>query len=150
MPALGHEIPLTAIRIFKDRPSKDAALRRLVADLAASDDELSDPEAVLTALSEREQVMSTGVGNGVAIPHVRIPGVSKPHLALGICPQGIEFDTLDDVPVQIVLVVVMPMKAHREYLQLLAKAMQALKTPGFRDALLAAADSREAAALCNA
>jgi mannitol/fructose-specific phosphotransferase system IIA component (Ntr-type) len=142
MSVFGIDIAREAVCILEGGISKHDALDILIDCISASD-AVSDREALRRAVYDRESVMSTGIGSGVAIPHVRIKEVTRPILAVGISPQGLNFDTLDNQPVHIVVLFAMPAQSHKEYLKLLAQVMLALKTPGFRERLLACSSPNE-------
>ncbi len=65
-------------------------------------------ETILSALLKREELGSTGTGNGVALPHARLSGVSKPFALLARLNKAIEFDAIDDEPVDSVCLVLVP------------------------------------------
>ena len=87
--------------------TKAAVMQHLVTPLRDSGF-AADPERLLVALMERERMMSTAVGHGVAIPHPRqpLPGMfPEPAVALGICREGTDFDAVDDRPVRVFFLV---------------------------------------------
>ena len=135
MAAFGIDIDRDRIRVFKESLSKHDALDRLVDALYATQ-AISDREAFRKAVYDRESVMSTGIGQGVAIPHVRIEGVLKPAISLGISRKGLDFDTLDNQLVHAIVLFAMPAGSQKEYLGLLAQVMTALKQPGFLERLV--------------
>lgn len=135
MAAFGIDIDRDHIRVFKESLSKHDALDRLVDALHATH-AISDREAFRKAVYDRESVMSTGIGQGVAIPHVRIEGVTKPAISLGISRKGLDFDTLDNQLVHAIVLFAMPAGSQKEYLGLLAQVMSALKQPGFLERLV--------------
>jgi len=96
----------------------------------------SDWDQLVLSLKEREEIMTTGIGLGIAIPHVRIPGVKKISFAIGISKQGIDFMSLDGNPVNLVVLVVAAENQHKEYLRLLSKIMLILKQPGVKDKIV--------------
>ncbi|MEW6741177.1 MAG: PTS sugar transporter subunit IIA [Planctomycetota bacterium] len=75
--------------------------------------------AVLKALLAREQLGSTGVGGGVAIPHVKLEGLSRSSAALGISSDGLDYAAIDGEPVHIVFMVVSPAEKAQEHLAVL-------------------------------
>ena len=77
----------------------------------------------------REDIESTGIGEGIALPHARTDAVSKPLIAVAISKKGIEFDSLDSRPVKIIFMIVVPIKESKQLLKLLAKVTQFLKKP---------------------
>ncbi|HRI87366.1 MAG TPA: PTS sugar transporter subunit IIA [Candidatus Hydrogenedentes bacterium] len=131
MNSFGLPIEKEAVIIFQSGITKHEALDQL-AEAIANLGVVSDVEKFLHALRERENVMSTGIGSGVAIPHVRIDSITKPTVGIGISHEGIEFNTLDNKPVHIVILFAMPTGSQKEYLGLLAHVMTAMKAPGFR------------------
>ena len=148
MSTFGVEIPPSMIHVCRPGMSKQDILEALVA-ITLDAGVVTNETAFREAVYEREAIMSTGIGAGVAIPHVRIPEVTKPTLAVGISRDGIDFQTLDDAPVHIVVLFAMPFGAHREYLVLLSQVMSSLKTPGFREALLGCESPAAAATVLN-
>ena len=84
---------------------------------------------------EREALGSTGIGQGVAIPHCKLEALKEQVAALGISPKGLEFDALDGEPVNIVFLLVAPMDASGNHLKALAKISRLLKDKFFRQAL---------------
>lgn len=149
MSLFGLAIDSKAVCIFENGVSKHAALDRLVEAIAATGT-VQDTEAFRKAVKEREAVMSTGIGAGVAIPHVRIDAISKASVGVGISHEGIDFNTLDNKPVHIVVLFAMPSGSQKEYLTLLATVMTAMKRPGFRDRLIECTAPDDVAHLLNA
>lgn len=149
MSVFGIDIEKGAVCIFKNGISKHDALDRLV-DAIANTGVVTDRDMFHRAVHEREAIMSTGIGSGVAIPHVRISSVLRPTVGVGISREGIDFDTLDNKPVNILVLFAMPAGSQKEYLGLLAQVMLALRAPGFRDNLLACRTTDEIVALLNA
>jgi len=149
MSAFGILVPEQVIRVF-DRPvSKHEALRQL-AEAVAATGAISNADVLVQAIEDRETVMSTGIGGGVAIPHVRIDEVTRPTVSVGISHDGIDYDALDNEPVHLLALFAMPTGSQREYLGLLASVMGAMKEPAFTARLLACRTPAEAAALLNA
>ena len=90
-----------------------------------------------TAIFERENIISTSIGLGIAIPHVRLATVTEMTIAVGISRQGIEYQSFDDQPVHIIVMIAAPEGAHREYLSVLAKIALLLKNDVLRKSLIA-------------
>lgn len=123
--------------------SKEDALRELVSVMARSKHVL-DKEALLRAILEREKTLSTGVGIGVAVPHAMIPEVADFVIAIGRSRKGIEFDALDEKPVNIIVMIAASDKQSRgEYLKVLARLMQKLRNKEFRRKVMLAKTPRE-------
>jgi len=131
--SLENIIPAERVALL-EATAKDAALREL-AGVVAGADEIADSEALLAAIMDRESIMSTGIGLGIAIPHAKIPSVSDFVVGLGKSQKGLEFNSLDGKPVHIVVMIAGPENQQERYLQLLAKITLKLKDPGVRQRL---------------
>ena len=70
-------------------------------------------------LNERERLGSTGVGNGVAIPHAKIPGIDKTYLSIGICDSGIAFESIDSLNTKIFIMILHPEETGNHHLEIL-------------------------------
>jgi nitrogen PTS system EIIA component len=137
---------LTKDRILVDREgalsSKATALHALARLLGTA---VAAPEAeVLALLLEREQLQSTGIGDGVAIPHSALEHAEGQAGALLLFPKGLDFDAIDGRPVHIVFGVVGPKRATGEHLRTLARISRLLRDDSTRKQL-ANAESSEAA-----
>ncbi|MBU1615385.1 PTS sugar transporter subunit IIA, partial [bacterium] len=88
------------IKVELEAKDKEGALKELVGILDESD-LIQDKEKTLEAVKKREELMSTGIGHGVAIPHAKVEGVDKVIAALGKSKEGIDFKALDGEPVYI-------------------------------------------------
>jgi len=127
--------------------TKEEALHQLVEALVA-DGVGADRDELETAIRRREQLMSTGIGNGLAIPHVRLPGLRRAAIAIGISREGLpDYESLDGEPIRIVVMIVAPEGEHETYVRLLAKVMDAMKQTDLREAILASPDGKQAFAL---
>jgi fructose-specific phosphotransferase system IIA component len=111
--------------------NKEEALRELVDVLATSSD-VTDRDELLNAIFERERVISTGVGIEVALPHVKIPSVKNFAIAVGRSHKGIDFESLDEKPVYIVVMIGANDKQAGDFLKVLAKLVLKLKNRAFR------------------
>jgi PTS system nitrogen regulatory IIA component len=118
---------------------KTKALSRLAAMLA-SGAPVQEGE-VERVLVERESLQSTGIGEGVAIPHGALPQLETQCAALLIVPAGVAFDAIDDAKVNILFAVIGPKRATGEHLKTLARVSRLLRNKGFRDQLVGAADA---------
>ena len=121
--------------------SKEEALRELVDTLATSPD-VTDKEELLNAIFEREKVISTGVGIEVALPHVKIPSVKNFVIAIGRSHKGIDFESLDDKPVYIVVMIGANDKQAGDFLKVLARLVLKLKNRGFRKQVMFASSPK--------
>lgn len=143
---------ITSDRILVDKggelPSKAEALRALARLLGSA--VAAPEEEVLALLLEREQLQSTGIGDGVAIPHSALENAEGQAAALLLFPKGIDFDAIDGQPVHIVFGVVGPKRATGEHLRTLARISRLLRDEGTRKQLANADSSASAYALIEA
>jgi len=95
-------------------------------------------------LVEREGLQSTGIGEGVAIPHGALPQLDAQSAALLIVPEGVAFDAIDGAPVNILFAVIGPKRATGEHLKTLARVSRLLRNKGFRDQLVGASAAQVA------
>lgn len=93
--------------LFVGHASDKARLITGMAGMAAAPAGV-DPEALAAAILRREELGSTGLGGGVAIPHARLPGVAKPVGVLAILEKPIDFDAIDGLPVGLVCLLALP------------------------------------------
>ena len=100
----------------------------------------TDPIRLSTEIMEREKLSSTGIGNGIAIPHVLSSTVSGTSLAFGRKLDGARFDAVDNQPVSLFFLLVGPQGSHAEHLRILSKLARYLHDRTFCQALLDAAD----------
>lgn len=77
-------------------------LFRLFGDVLHDHGFVDDPSVVERRLGEREEILSTGIGGGVAVPHAQVPGLGKLVMTASVHPDGIEYPALDDEPVRLV------------------------------------------------
>jgi PTS system nitrogen regulatory IIA component len=94
-----------------------------------------DSGEILDALMEREQEGSTGVGHGVAVPHARLTGLERMRAVFVRLEQPIEFDAVDDQPVDLLFALFAPAEAGSEHLRALARASRLLRRPDMRERL---------------
>lgn len=119
---------------------REDVLRELVALIARQDAEL-DPGAAFQALRERERLGSTGVGDGVAIPHAKVPGLRRLLAAFGRSAVGIDFDSIDERPVHLFFTILAPDNSVGAHLSLLARISRVCQRAGEIDRLREAVDA---------
>ena len=122
----------TRVRTHASAASKHAALRAVAELFAAGPGKLHLDE-VLSVLEEREQLASTGVGSGVAIPHGRLAGTDGLEAALLISPEGVPFDAVDGAPVHIIFAVIGPAQRASDHLRVLARLSRILRNANIRN-----------------
>jgi PTS system nitrogen regulatory IIA component len=117
--------------IFPDLTAQDrpGILRELAERLERLGLIANAPE-VAARLLEREQLGSTGIGAGIAIPHCKIDPLREPILALGIAPRGVEFEAGDGRPVQLFFLLISPNAAPAQHLQTLAAISRWVRAGG--------------------
>jgi len=97
-----------------------------------------DPDRVMEVVMAREQLGSTGIGHGVAIPHGRMPDLSLPMVAVARHAEGVNFDAIDGKPVHIVVLLLVPDADDRQHLELLAHLARRLQQQHFREQVMLA------------
>lgn len=100
-----------------------------------------DRAALSRVLIEREQLASTAIGEGVAIPHGKLGAVGEIVACLGRAPKGVEFDSMDGAPTFLFFVLVAPESSTGAHLKALARISRVFKDPEFRRRLMAAGDA---------
>lgn len=121
--------------------TKSDALDEMAAMLAG--DRIGvDHATLLEAVHRREKLMSTGIGNALAIPHVRLKPIPRASMAVGVAPRGIaDYESLDGKPVQVIVMIAAPQGQHDTYVKLLAMVAEVVKQEDLRAAILQAEDS---------
>lgn len=110
-------------------------LLEVLGELLAKDDLTLNPESVFERLLERERLGSTGLGHGIALPHARMKEVSEAIGAFVQLNRGIDFDAIDDQPVDLAFAMLVPEAASETHLQLLATLATMFSNRELRDAL---------------
>ena len=124
--------------------TKQAAVKELVQKLVASGSlPRSESPKVLRAIMRREELGTTGIGNGVAVPHAKYAGMSGCVCALGRSVGGVEFDALDGQPVQLIFLIVSSPDAAEPHLTMLKKVTAVLRDDDFCAFLKRAKDGDE-------
>jgi len=124
--------------VIIDESLKEPALERMI-DVLARSPRIRERAELARAIFERERLMSTGIGFGVAVPHVRLRSVKDLTMALGASRQDIDdYESLDNKPVRIICMVAAGQNQHSEYLRALAAVSSRLKDPEVRESILAA------------
>lgn len=126
-----------SIDLHGPQGNKTDTLTHLV-QLMASSGNLEDATAYLQAVLKRETEGSTGIGEGIAIPHAKTSAVKTPGLAAMIVKEGIDFDSLDGAPAHLFFLIAAPQGGNDIHLELLSRLSRLLMDDEFRSALLAA------------
>lgn len=122
--------------------SKAEVLKEICDTLVKAQPHL-DAGKLVEVLLERERLGSTGIGDGVAIPHGKLNGL--PHLlaSFGVSRQGLDFDAIDGKPTHLFFALVAPENSAGLHLKALARISRLFKNPRFRDAILLAGDGQQ-------
>jgi PTS system nitrogen regulatory IIA component len=100
-------------------------------------------EAMVEVLLDREKLGSTGIGDGIAIPHGKLKGLDHLVIAFGRSREGIDFDAIDGKPVHIFFLLMAPESSTGQHLKALAKISRMLKDQEFRSSLMSAKNTEE-------
>ncbi|HAR98226.1 MAG TPA: PTS fructose transporter subunit IIA [Syntrophus sp. (in: bacteria)] len=114
---------------------KTAVLEEMVAQFHRGPETFSEPEMVRVLL-EREKLGSTGIGEGIAIPHGKLEGLEGMIVAFGRSPEGIDFEAMDGKPVHLFFMLMAPENSTGQHLKVLARISRILKDGDFRQQLL--------------
>jgi mannitol/fructose-specific phosphotransferase system IIA component (Ntr-type) len=137
--ALSELLSPTAIKLHLTGQNRDAVLAELVGQIAEIANRPADQATLLRALEEREQLHSTGIGDGVALPHARnalVGLVDHPIIVFGRHDRGVAFGSIDGVPARLFFLLIAP--TVNQHLAVLARLSRILRNPQLRAALLAA------------
>ena len=117
--------------------TKEEVLDNII-ELAAHSPNMKNKEKVRAAILERERIMSTGVGRGVAVPHGKCDGVSDTVTAFAITDKPVDFKSLDGQPVQLIFLLVGRENSVGAHLKLLSRISRLMSSDAFRNKLIAA------------
>lgn len=138
--------PKVCIKDF-EAPTRSEAIRKLCAVACRGAD--LDDEAASEAVWKREQILSTGVGQGVAIPHARIGGLKQPLLALGVSKNGVDFNAPDGRPARLIFLILIPEGNPELQLELLSDISRTFQDPAMVKRVLEAKNYTELIAIIN-
>ena len=117
--------------------TKQGIIEEMVGRLYAAG-KINDRDAVLSAVMERESKMSTGMQNGVAIPHGKTDSVNSLVAAVGLNKSGVDFDSMDDEPATIFIMTISPTTRTGPHIQFLAEVSRLISQATEREKLLSA------------
>jgi mannitol/fructose-specific phosphotransferase system IIA component (Ntr-type) len=130
------------VKVPLEATTKDEVLTELV-DVLAADGAVIDRDEALRVVRERERVLSTGIGHGVALPHGKSETCESLAMAAGVTREPLEFDALDEEPVRLVFLLVGPETAAGLHIKALSRISRLVRQPELRERLLAASDRQE-------
>ncbi len=120
---------------FIECSTRDESLEKLV-NLLHEKGKIRNKETFLQALLDREKIVSTGIGMGIAIPHAKLADYDDFFIAIGILKHGVQWGSLDGAPVRIIFMIGGPDDKQTEYLQILSGLTIAIKDEERRKKLL--------------
>ena len=133
--------------VFINHTTKRDALVELANNLSTAP-QVKYSDELITEILKREELMSTAIGRGIAIPHVRLSSVTDLVMSVGICKKDIiDYQSIDEIPVRILIMIAAAYNQHTYYLQTLSFFSSKLKEKALRDKLLDASTPEEAYAL---
>jgi len=125
---------------FLDADSRDSAMRTIVDLVAKESDHIDDAASFYQAIIDREKVVSTGVGMGVAVPHAKLATCHNFFVTIGILKKGVDWDAIDGAPVRLIFMIGGPDDKPTEYLQILSTLTMAMKDEERRKKMLQSKD----------
>ena len=130
------------IKIPLDGDEKYQIIEEMV-DILDAAGRIENRDMVLNAVMERERVMSTGMGDGVAIPHAKTDGVTELVAAFGVTKQDIDFQSIDEKPVRIIFLLAGPTGLTGPHLKALSRISRLMHRKEFRDKLAGVRSTEE-------
>ena len=133
----------TCVKVPVESKDKKAVIEELV-NLLDNEGLLSDRKEVLDAVMMREDTRSTGIGSAIAIPHGKCRAVKELVMAVGVAKEPIDFDSVDNKPVTIIILLVSPLDQTGPHIQALARISKLMLDAEFKSSLENAKNSEEA------
>lgn len=122
--------------------TKQGVIEELI-DVLCKDGQISDRDQVLQAVLDREKTRTTGIGSGLAIPHGKTTCAKDLVMAVGVCQEPVDFDSIDNNPVKLVILLVSPMQMTGPHIQALAKISRLMSFESLRRSIMAATSAQE-------
>ena len=139
---IGNVLTSDLVRLEVPGETKQQVIESLL-DILMETGKVEDRRTALTALLEREEKMSTGIENGIAIPHGKTTAVKELVACVGLKKEGIDFDSLDGKPSKIFIMTLSPKDKSGPHIQFLAEISSLLKDEKGRNEILAAKTPQE-------
>lgn len=131
------------VKVPLESVDKQGVLRELVDLLASAPDKVSDPEALYMAVLNREAMGSTGLAEGIAVPHGKTDAVKNVCLAIGVAPEGIDFDAADGKPSRLFFLIAAAPDKAGPHIAALADIARLAHSEALINALVGARDASE-------
>lgn len=130
------------IKMNLESTAKDSVIKEMI-EIMAENEVITDKKEVIKKAMAREEKGTTGVGKGVAIPHVKSKAVKRPAVAFGRSESGIDYGSMDQKLSHLFFLITVPEESHDEHLKILAQLSRKLIHDDFRNNLLAAKNENE-------
>lgn len=131
------------ITYIEGQHTKDEALKILVDLVRKNSNVLEDEKNFYENILAREELGSTGIGQGIAIPHARSEKIEKIFVAIGLLENRIDFGSPDGEGVRLIILVGAPKGQNREYLSLVSELMRTFRNEKFRESVMGASNCKE-------
>ncbi|MBP6063679.1 MAG: PTS sugar transporter subunit IIA [Fusobacteriaceae bacterium] len=122
--------------IVDEKMTKEDLLKKMVHNIKENTDSIAEENNFLANMLERENIGSTGIGMGVALPHARFDGVKNIVLSMALVPQGVEFETPDGETVKLVIMIGAPKEQGKQYLSLIAAIARVFRNNEYREKVI--------------
>ena len=146
---LSELIDENTVQAALESEDKEEVFAELV-ELLVRAGRITDRDRALQAILIRESVATTGIGNGVAVPHGKDGSVSQLAAAIGLSADGIDYDAADEAPVHVVFLILAEADKPGPHVQCLGEIARLLQVPGFCDRLRQATSAEDALAIIRA
>lgn len=131
------------ITYIEGKHTKEEVLKKLVDLIRKNSDALEDEKNFYENILAREELGSTGIGQGIAIPHARSEKIEKIVVAIGLLENSLDFNSPDGENVKLVILVGAPKGQNREYLSLVSELMRTFRNKKLRESVICATDYQE-------
>ncbi len=129
--------------IVLEKANKEEVFNKLI-DILGDTSAVKSTEELRKGIFYREQLLSTGIGMGIGIPHVRLNSVQEIIIAAALVKEGVvDYESLDNEPVKIIFMIVAQQGQHSEHIKLLSQISNRLKVKEFREILIQSSDNKE-------
>lgn len=132
------ELMPTELITLEEPPAEKVDTIEYLLELVIETGRINDKEATLSALMQREQEATTGVGKGIAIPHAQTSAVEQPSVAFCRSPAGIDFESMDEKPAHLIFMILVPAGGNDEHLEILSSLSRSLMHNEVRESLYGA------------
>lgn len=136
------------IRCFNDPLDKNSILKSMT-ELFNNCDAVHKKDSILPDIITREKIISTGIGAGIAIPHIHKDYIDGINVAFGILKHGVDFNSMDKVPVHFVIMILTSGQEHERYLHVIAKFANLLRKSDIKQRLLECNDVEDVINILN-